>query len=431
MVQLKTADIISTGNVRLEEGDLNSLILSMGSVGQITPITVIPWSETESQTSGYAVVAGHRRLAAAKRLEWETIEAYVLNGDRSADNLTIQVAENVARSDLTPYELAQGLLALKTETGMSQDRIAEAVGLDKRQVSEMQKMARGMGHIDPILLNQMSFEELSVFEAVHDLDANLRAEFEAGYSNAEDRNETYWYVHKVAEENKRQRWMRRKDNAALISALLDAGAVPMEEQERGVAKALYNEEVKAHEGQPCHGFWVAKNWQADDGYSIFYYCLDPESHAKDKDKTLKSLASQAQSKGIRGTNQDRAEQKARKQRKLERKAAVVAMAKTPKMKPLTEAMYIVLLFLVKEYKWNELGKAFELKKETDQFHYDWAEYLDRFAGRDKLVQQMVLAIGSVYISMEGNYGRDPEELIDLDRIFGVSSDEVEGNEEEE
>jgi ParB/RepB/Spo0J family partition protein len=421
MVQLKTNDIVSTGNVRLEEGDLNSLILSMSSLGLITPITVQPFGDNQ-----YAVVAGHRRLAAAKRLEWTDIEAYVVNGD--GQHLAMQVAENVARSDLTPYELAQGVLALKLETGMNQDKIAEAVGLDKNKVSELQRIARGVGTIDPILLNQMDFEELSMFEEVHDLDNQLRPEFEAGYAEAEDRGSGYWYVHEAARQNKRHKWMKKKDNAVLIQSLLDAGAVPMEAEEVHQAKRLHAGEIKAHEGQPDHGFYVASDWQSDDGFTFMYYCLDPNSHAGEKDGPLAVIAKEAERKGISGTTSTRREQKERRDRKQQRKDAVLAFSQAPKMRGLTEAMYITLLNLVKDYKWNELGKTFGLDKPADTFHYDWDQHLDKFAGKDRLTQQLILCVGAVYISLEGNYGRDPEELKDLDRIFGVTTES--GDEEE-
>ena len=422
MVQLNVNDVVSTGNVRLEEGDLNSLILSMSSLGLITPITVTPYGDNQ-----YVVVAGHRRLAAAKRLEWAEIEAYVLNGD--TQNLAMQVAENVARSDLTPYELAQGVLALKLETGMNQDKIAEAIGLDKAKVSELQRVAKGVGDIDPILLNQMDFEELSMFEEVHDLHPDLRAEFEAGYAEAEDRGSGYWYVHEAARMNKRHKWMKKKDNAVLIQSLLDAGAVPMEAEEVHQAKRLHAGEIKAHEGQPDHGFYVASDWQSDDGFTFMYYCLDPQSHEAETEGPLAVIANEARRKGISGTTSTRREQKERQARKTQRKLAVRQFAKAPKMKPLIEAVYITLISLVKDYKWNELGKTFDLTKPSDTYHYDWSEYLDKFAAKDKLVQQLILCVGSVYISLEGNYGRDPEELKDLDRIFGVTLEDRDGEEE--
>lgn len=421
MVQLKTAEIVSTGNVRLEEGDLNSLILSMSSLGLITPITVQPFGDNQ-----YVVVAGHRRLAAARRLEWADIEAYVLNGD--SQSLAMQVAENVARSDLTPYELAQGVLALKVETGMNQDKIAEAIGLDKAKVSELQRIAKGVGEIDPILLNQMDFEELSMFEEVHDLDNQLRPEFEAGYAEAEERGSGYWYVHEAARQNKRHKWMKKKDNAVLIQSLLDAGAVPMEAEEVHQAKRLHSGEIKAHEGQPDHGFYVASDWQSDDGFTFMYYCLDPQSHAGETEGPLAVIANEARRKGISGTTSTRKEQNERRARKTARKEAVLSFSQAPRMKPLTEMMYITLLNLVRDYKWNELGKTFGLSKPSDTYHYDWDQHLSKFAGKDKLVQQLILCVGTVYISLEGNYGREPEELADLDRLFGVVLDSADEEE---
>jgi len=85
-------------------------------------------------------------------------------------------------------------------------------------------------------------------------------------------------------------------------------------------------------------------------------------------------------------------------------------------------LYTVILNIQAPYRWNELGKAYGLTKDKDTFHYDWNEqYLGAFAAKEKLVQQLILAVGSVYISMDSTYrATENEALITLDRLFGFT-----------
>jgi hypothetical protein len=408
--------IVSEGNVRLDGGNhLANLVQSMEAVGQLVPVTVQQWG-SEGQ---FLLVAGHRRLEAARRLGWTQIEGYVL--DSSAKPLLAQVTENVARRDLTVYELAQGVLALQVETGLKQDEIASALGLPKKEVSQLQKIARGTAGLDPVGLNNHNLFELEHYGEIHDMPDEMRERFIEAHDGGKE-SDQYWLTNNYIREVQVWRWSRKKENRALIKALEDTGAVPMESGEERQAKALYNDSVQAHRGQPCHGYRIGYSYsRGGDNFEIQEYCLDPQSHVSSEDKKLKAMSEDAKAKGIGGTVKERAKEKERKARKVQRKEAVLAFSKAPKIRDLTEMLYVVVRQLMPAYKWQELGKTFGLTKPADTYHFDWDEdYLSKFAGKDRLIQELILGIGSLYIGMEGSYGRYPDSLVDLDRLFGLA-----------
>ena len=73
----------------------------MKAQGQLQPIVLRP-----SEASGYYLVAGMHRLAAAKTLQWESIWATVLEGLNADRAALAEIDENLARADLSPAERA-------------------------------------------------------------------------------------------------------------------------------------------------------------------------------------------------------------------------------------------------------------------------------------------------------------------------------------
>ena len=88
-------DIKVKKRIRKEMGDITALAASMKRFGQICPIVI---------TKKNVLIAGGRRLEAARSLGWRTINAVIaeINGDLSA--LEFEVEENVQRRDFTKEE---------------------------------------------------------------------------------------------------------------------------------------------------------------------------------------------------------------------------------------------------------------------------------------------------------------------------------------
>jgi ParB-like chromosome segregation protein Spo0J len=98
--------IVAKGNPPLDEATVAALVESMGKVGLINPVTV--W-----RPSGFMpqLIAGHHRLEAARRLAWETIPAFVVDGDdrdqKAAVDAEIRsIDENLVRRTLSDAERA-------------------------------------------------------------------------------------------------------------------------------------------------------------------------------------------------------------------------------------------------------------------------------------------------------------------------------------
>ena len=106
---------------KIDGDDLAELAESIKSLGVIQPIVVRPLEE------GYELVAGERRLRAAKMAGLEFIPAIVVDMDDLASSLSALV-ENIQRKDLSAIEEARCLADLLRTTGWTQVELAKRLG---------------------------------------------------------------------------------------------------------------------------------------------------------------------------------------------------------------------------------------------------------------------------------------------------------------
>ncbi len=96
----------------LSAGSVDALAASLASVGLIQPITVrtVSMYRDGRTTTGYKIVAGHHRVAAARQLGWTEIEAFVLpDGASVLDAELIEIDENLCRSELTAAQRSSAI----------------------------------------------------------------------------------------------------------------------------------------------------------------------------------------------------------------------------------------------------------------------------------------------------------------------------------
>ncbi|MBK9180967.1 MAG: ParB/RepB/Spo0J family partition protein [Acidimicrobiales bacterium] len=112
----------------VDEHDLAELAASMDATGLAQPILVRP-------TGGrFVVVAGERRLRAARSLGWQAIPAVVR--DVPADDVPyMQLVENLQRQGLTATEEARAYRRA-LDAGMSQADLARRIGKDRSYVAQ-------------------------------------------------------------------------------------------------------------------------------------------------------------------------------------------------------------------------------------------------------------------------------------------------------
>ena len=117
------------------EEELKELEDSLRTNGLLQPVTVRPAPSGQ----GYELIAGERRVRAAKRVGWSAIPA-VVRPISDAQLLTLALVENLQREDLNPIEEAEGYRRLASEFGLSQQQVAEAVGKDRSTVANVLRL---------------------------------------------------------------------------------------------------------------------------------------------------------------------------------------------------------------------------------------------------------------------------------------------------
>ncbi len=136
--------------------ELDELASSIKALGVVQPVVVRPLPSASSATveqavsteagggrvagvPRYELIAGERRLRAARLAGLERIPALVRPADEVA-SLEMAIAENVAREDLNSIEEAHAYAALVDEFGLTHERVAELVGRSRAAVSNILRL---------------------------------------------------------------------------------------------------------------------------------------------------------------------------------------------------------------------------------------------------------------------------------------------------
>ena len=97
-MQIPIEQITVKKRVRMQLGELQSLMDSLETRGLMNPVTV---------NGNYELIAGHRRLESARRLGWDMIEVRVVEAPDELGMLELELEENLHRLDFTVLELSQ------------------------------------------------------------------------------------------------------------------------------------------------------------------------------------------------------------------------------------------------------------------------------------------------------------------------------------
>ncbi len=115
--------------------DLTELQESLNASGLLQPITV----RRRLGKDGFELIAGERRLRAARNLGWKEIPAIIKETDDKT-LLTLALVENLQRTDLNPIEEGEGYHQLSNQFGLTQQQIAETVGKDRTTIANMLRL---------------------------------------------------------------------------------------------------------------------------------------------------------------------------------------------------------------------------------------------------------------------------------------------------
>ncbi len=137
---------------------LKELSESIKTHGIFTPLLVRP------SVQGYELIAGERRLRAAKMAGLTTVPAVSVDFTEE-QMMEISLLENIQREDLNPIEEAAAYAQLMKRLGYTQEQLAQRVGKSREYCANMlrllnlpesvqQLVAQGkltMGHVRPLL----------------------------------------------------------------------------------------------------------------------------------------------------------------------------------------------------------------------------------------------------------------------------------------
>lgn len=117
---------------------LEELANSIQVNGVVQPIVVRPAEDGDGR---YTLILGERRLHASKKVGKTHIPALVRKvSTQQAAEMTI--IENLQREDLSPMEQAQAFKVLSTEFNLTQQQIAERVGLSRESISNYMRLLK-------------------------------------------------------------------------------------------------------------------------------------------------------------------------------------------------------------------------------------------------------------------------------------------------
>lgn len=120
------------------------------------------------------LVAGHRRLSAAKELGWKKISVYFKQ--KSDDKEKLQFIENVLREDLTPIETCEGLHALEKSYGYTKIQLASIYGKSRNFTSALIKAGKEWSDSEKKYASENKVSLTNIYKIAEKSEANILEE---------------------------------------------------------------------------------------------------------------------------------------------------------------------------------------------------------------------------------------------------------------
>ena len=110
--------------------ELQRLADSITSHGLLQPVVVRPWE------GGYQLIAGERRLRAARLAGWSEVPVTVVEADER-QTAELAIVENLQRKDLNALEKAASFQRYLDEYGGTQEELAGRLKLDRSTIANL------------------------------------------------------------------------------------------------------------------------------------------------------------------------------------------------------------------------------------------------------------------------------------------------------
>lgn len=185
VVQLKVDEIVPNEfqpRTQFDDEKIKELAQTLQTHGMIQPIVVRKKNEKL-----YEVIAGERRLRAAKLLGWETISAIVRNLT-DTETASVALIENIQREELSVIEEAQAYAQLIKMHSLTQEALAQRLGKSQSTIANRLRLLTLPDEIKQALIDRVITErharalvklkdenlQLKFFQKIVDQQLNVR-----------------------------------------------------------------------------------------------------------------------------------------------------------------------------------------------------------------------------------------------------------------
>ena len=181
--------------IKYNNEKLADLVSSIKEKGVLQPILV------REKNGNYEVIAGERRLRAARALKMEEIPV-IIKSVTDQEALVIALVENIQREELNAIEEAEAFKKLIEEFYYTQDQVAQSIGKDRSTISNILRLLKlpaeiqkglteekiSFGHARALLGTENTSEQKRLFDltvkkdlSVRELENLLKTGAKAGY----------------------------------------------------------------------------------------------------------------------------------------------------------------------------------------------------------------------------------------------------------
>ena len=200
--------------MNFSEEDLQELSDSIRAQGILQPLLV------RKDADGYELIAGERRLRAAKRVHLNQVPVVLKRVD-DEKMLEMAIVENIQRENLNPIEEAEAYHQLITQLNLTQDQASARVGKSRSAVANFLRLRQlpeqikdsitdgslSMGHARAILGAEATSQQLAAWRAVVGKGLSVR--------------QTESLIRRLKSEKKKPRVSRNRTEEIYLSGLAD------------------------------------------------------------------------------------------------------------------------------------------------------------------------------------------------------------------
>jgi ParB family chromosome partitioning protein len=150
-----------------DEDELQQLTDSIKNHGVLTPLLV------RAVGDHFELVAGERRLRAAQRAGLIEVPVFVREMDEQ-ELIEAALVENIQRTDLNPIEKAQGFRDYLEKYHVTQDVLAQRLGMDRSSISNLVNLLNLPAQVqDMVRVGQLSLGHAKLLKGLSDSDQQI------------------------------------------------------------------------------------------------------------------------------------------------------------------------------------------------------------------------------------------------------------------